>query len=299
MKVHCDEGVAIHVAPDLCAGVREGVGEASVGERIADQTSSVARADLYNHAQRPNIESLGATLHGPSAQTRRASGRLRLRTACTAQRRWTGWPKTPAPGPRRGPPGGTQGALVGESASAPLCRHPTYIDAKQSGGAALRRVQCGDGPTGLQDLYRPLQRCPDSNLPRTDSRLVRSFTFIQLAIADVKLNLLPRIQVMPAAQGFLCQAAIIELRVVPGDNVDNSAVGRANIPTLGLSESRTVVRTFRESDQLVPRLGMSIFRKSECHVLEIESVPGRIKEIGDYDGDAVSAHFRYAEKSTC
>ena len=33
VKVHCDEGVAIHVAPDLCAGVREGVGEASVGER--------------------------------------------------------------------------------------------------------------------------------------------------------------------------------------------------------------------------------------------------------------------------
>jgi hypothetical protein len=34
VKVHCDEGVAIHVAPDLCAGVREGVGEASVRERI-------------------------------------------------------------------------------------------------------------------------------------------------------------------------------------------------------------------------------------------------------------------------
>lgn len=39
MKVHCDEGVAIHVAPDLCAGVREGVGEASVGERIGQSLS--------------------------------------------------------------------------------------------------------------------------------------------------------------------------------------------------------------------------------------------------------------------
>ena len=39
MKVHCDEGVAIHVAPDLCAGVREGVGEASVGERIGQPLS--------------------------------------------------------------------------------------------------------------------------------------------------------------------------------------------------------------------------------------------------------------------
>ena len=39
VKVHCDEGAAIHVAPDLCAGVREGVGEASVGERIGQPLS--------------------------------------------------------------------------------------------------------------------------------------------------------------------------------------------------------------------------------------------------------------------
>ena len=31
VKVHCYEGLAIHVAPDPCAGAREGVGEASVG----------------------------------------------------------------------------------------------------------------------------------------------------------------------------------------------------------------------------------------------------------------------------
>jgi hypothetical protein len=39
VKVHCDEGVATHVAPDLCAGVREDVGEASVGERIGQPLS--------------------------------------------------------------------------------------------------------------------------------------------------------------------------------------------------------------------------------------------------------------------
>ena len=39
MKVHCDEGLAIHVAPDPCAGAREGVGEASVGERIGQPLS--------------------------------------------------------------------------------------------------------------------------------------------------------------------------------------------------------------------------------------------------------------------
>ena len=39
MKVHCDEGVAIHVAPDPCAGVREDLGEASGGERIGQPLS--------------------------------------------------------------------------------------------------------------------------------------------------------------------------------------------------------------------------------------------------------------------
>ena len=39
MKVHCDEGVAIHVAPDPCAGAREDVGEASVGDRIGQPLS--------------------------------------------------------------------------------------------------------------------------------------------------------------------------------------------------------------------------------------------------------------------
>ncbi len=32
MRVHYDEGVAIRIGPEPCAGVREGTGEASVGE---------------------------------------------------------------------------------------------------------------------------------------------------------------------------------------------------------------------------------------------------------------------------
>ena len=34
MQVHCDEGIANHIGPEPCAGIREAVGEASVGERI-------------------------------------------------------------------------------------------------------------------------------------------------------------------------------------------------------------------------------------------------------------------------
>ena len=39
MKVHCDEGVANHIGPEPCAGIREDVGEASVGERIGQPLS--------------------------------------------------------------------------------------------------------------------------------------------------------------------------------------------------------------------------------------------------------------------
>ena len=33
MQVHYDEGVANHIGPEPCAGIREDVGEASAGER--------------------------------------------------------------------------------------------------------------------------------------------------------------------------------------------------------------------------------------------------------------------------
>jgi hypothetical protein len=39
VQVHYDEGVAIHIGPEPCAGVREDVGEASVGERAAQPLS--------------------------------------------------------------------------------------------------------------------------------------------------------------------------------------------------------------------------------------------------------------------
>jgi len=34
VKVHCNEGVAIRIGPEPCAGIREDVGEASVGDGI-------------------------------------------------------------------------------------------------------------------------------------------------------------------------------------------------------------------------------------------------------------------------
>jgi hypothetical protein len=39
VEVHYDEGVAAHIGPEPCAGLREEVGEASVGERIGQPLS--------------------------------------------------------------------------------------------------------------------------------------------------------------------------------------------------------------------------------------------------------------------
>ena len=40
MQVHYDEGIANHIGPEPCAGIRETVGEASVGERADEPLSS-------------------------------------------------------------------------------------------------------------------------------------------------------------------------------------------------------------------------------------------------------------------
>ena len=39
MEVHCDEGVAIRIGPEPCAGVREDAGEASAWERTGQPLS--------------------------------------------------------------------------------------------------------------------------------------------------------------------------------------------------------------------------------------------------------------------
>ncbi len=46
MQVHCDEGIANHIGPEPCAGAREGVGEASAGERIGQPLSLENSLDL-------------------------------------------------------------------------------------------------------------------------------------------------------------------------------------------------------------------------------------------------------------
>jgi hypothetical protein len=72
VRVRHDEGVAIRIGPEPCAAIREGVGEASVGERIGQPLSrvsdflrgadavSLAEGNMDGHA----IASVRLTLRG-------------------------------------------------------------------------------------------------------------------------------------------------------------------------------------------------------------------------------------------
>ena len=55
MRVHYDEGVAIHIGPEPCAVTREGVGEASVGERagqpLSHDSGAIPGADAVQVAE--------------------------------------------------------------------------------------------------------------------------------------------------------------------------------------------------------------------------------------------------------
>jgi hypothetical protein len=80
VKVHCDEGVAIHVAPDPCAGAREGVGEASVGERIGQplsrETVSNPGADVVHLTE----GKIGGRVTASTRRTRRGLRPWHVRT---------------------------------------------------------------------------------------------------------------------------------------------------------------------------------------------------------------------------
>jgi hypothetical protein len=55
VKVHHGEGVVTHTGPEPCVGIREGAGEASVGERIGQPLSREIRivlgADAFDNAE--------------------------------------------------------------------------------------------------------------------------------------------------------------------------------------------------------------------------------------------------------
>ena len=104
MEVHHDEGVANHIGPEPCAGAREGVGEASAGERIGQPLSrerlKVPGADAVRTAEgnmagsanreRPDDPAWSENLacaYAPCAGTGRSHGRPRGVRACPGPHR--------------------------------------------------------------------------------------------------------------------------------------------------------------------------------------------------------------------
>ncbi len=55
MQVRCDEGIANHIGPEPCAGIREDVGEASAGVHIGQPLSRdsllISGADAFQTAE--------------------------------------------------------------------------------------------------------------------------------------------------------------------------------------------------------------------------------------------------------
>jgi hypothetical protein len=54
VQVHCDEGAAIHIGPEPCAGIREGVGEAAgerIGQPMSRENKIVPGADVLINAE--------------------------------------------------------------------------------------------------------------------------------------------------------------------------------------------------------------------------------------------------------
>ena len=67
MQVHCGEGLAIRIGPEPCVGLREGVGEASVGERIGQPLSRESwksRVPTWSESRKATW--MGATSRAPA-----------------------------------------------------------------------------------------------------------------------------------------------------------------------------------------------------------------------------------------
>ena len=80
MEVHCDEGVANHIGPESCAGLREGVGEALTGERTGQPLSRerelIPGADSVKNAEGNTARCVSAS----ASSTRRGRRPWHVRT---------------------------------------------------------------------------------------------------------------------------------------------------------------------------------------------------------------------------
>ncbi len=66
MRVHHDEDLASHIGPKPCVGAREGVGEASAGERagrpLSHESKIILGADAVTDAEGETVECASASI---------------------------------------------------------------------------------------------------------------------------------------------------------------------------------------------------------------------------------------------
>ena len=102
MQVHYDEGVAIHIGPEPCTGVREDVGEASVGERAGQPLSHdsfhILGADVVAMTEGNTAGRVIAS--APAAQRGRRTWHAR-KLFCAGTGRSLVWPVAARTGPCR------------------------------------------------------------------------------------------------------------------------------------------------------------------------------------------------------
>ena len=85
MKVHCDEGVAIHIGPGPCTVAREGRGEALAGERVGQPLS----LENYMNRDADAVTHRGRQ-HGQARYREHLDGPAWSKTLAYADAPWTG-----------------------------------------------------------------------------------------------------------------------------------------------------------------------------------------------------------------
>lgn len=97
VKVHSDEGIASHIGPEPCAGIREGAGEASVGEHIGQPLSHeilvIPDADAVEIAEGNTNGRVYCELPNDPAWSETLAC---METPCTGTGRSLDWPYAPS-----------------------------------------------------------------------------------------------------------------------------------------------------------------------------------------------------------
>ena len=102
MKVRHDEGVANHIGPEPCVGTREGVGEASVGERIGQPWSRESKIVSGADVVRITEGEMDGRVIASVRPTRRGRRPWHVRTLFVRESGDLGFgPRLDAAGPRR------------------------------------------------------------------------------------------------------------------------------------------------------------------------------------------------------